>query len=304
MTDFPFFCDPDFNATNIEFDTLRKAALMVESLYARPIEGVTMHASTPATIAELELVHDPAYVDAVLTGDPWDLAESNGIGWDEGLFQAVCASTGGVRDALLWALRNRRHCGAGSSGLHHARYEGGNGFCTFNGLVVAARAALGAGAQRVLILDLDAHCGGGTASLIQHMDGVEQMDVSVSTFDRYRDQPNARLFLADGDDYLEVVERALAAVSSPETIDVVLYNAGMDPHQLAGGSHGITTEVIAEREHMVYRWAARHGLPVAFTFAGGYEGFGLTLDQVIDLHRITLEVAVAVSAEFDAAVLG
>jgi acetoin utilization deacetylase AcuC-like enzyme len=291
MAQLPFFCHPDFNATTIEFDTVRKAALAIESLHQRPIEGVERRDASRTTIAELVLVHDPAYVNAVRTGEPWELAESNGIGWDDGLFDAVSASTGGARDAVLWALRHRRHAGAGSSGLHHARYERGVGFCTFNGLVVAAHAALADGAQRVLIVDLDAHCGGGTASLIEHVDGIEQIDVSVSRFDHYTSRPDARLWMAEGHDYLDKVAEALAWVDEPGSVDVVVYNAGMDPHELAGGIRGITTDVLAERERMVFQWAGEHRLPVAFVFAGGYEGYGLSLDQVIDLHRLTIEAA-------------
>jgi acetoin utilization deacetylase AcuC-like enzyme len=211
----------------------------------------------------------------------------------------VCASTGGARDAALWALRHGRHAGAGSSGLHHARYEGGSGFCTFNGLVVAARAALLAGAQRVLIVDFDAHCGGGTASLIEHVDGIEQIDVSVSTFDHYRSRPDARLWMADGSNYLDVAREALASVTSPENVDVVLYNAGADPHEFAGGVRGVTTSTLAERDRLVFHWAGEHRLPVAFVFAGGYEGYGLTLDQVVDLHRLTIEAALDGQATLD-----
>ena len=299
MTTLPFFCHPDFNNTDIDFDTVRKAALAYESLHTHPIDGVQIFPAAAATFDELSLVHDPAYVAAVRDGDPWHLAESNGIGWDEGLFAAVCASTGGARDAVLWALRNRRHAGAGSSGLHHAKYEGGDGYCTFNGLVVAAKAALADGARRVLIVDLDAHCGGGTASLIEHVEGIEQIDVSVSWFDRYDSRPDARLWLAEGSDYLDSIEAALASVENPESVDVVIYNAGVDPHELAGGVRGISAATLAQRDRRVFQWADEHGLPVAFVFAGGYEGFGLTLEQVIDLHRLTIEAARDAQAALD-----
>jgi hypothetical protein len=47
------------------------------------------------------------------------------------------------------------------------------------------RAALAAGVGSMLILDLGAHCGGGTASLIEDEPRVWQIDVSVSSYDRY-----------------------------------------------------------------------------------------------------------------------
>ena len=61
-----------------------------------------------------------------------------------------------------------RHAGALSSGLHHASTERGNGFCTFNGLALAARALMDGGANHVLILDLDAHCEGGTYEIVHN----------------------------------------------------------------------------------------------------------------------------------------
>jgi hypothetical protein len=77
-----------------------------------------------------------------------------------------------------------RVAGALSSGLHHARADRGAGFCTFNGLAVTAHAALDFGAERPQVLDLDAHCGGGTRSMTDP-DSVVQIDVSTVGFDRW-----------------------------------------------------------------------------------------------------------------------
>src|SRR6185369_4139490 len=109
-------------------------------------------------------------------------AESQGFSWDPGLWRMVLASNGGVVAAARAALQDGV-AGSLSSGLHHARHERGAGFCTFNGLALAARAALDAGAGSVLILDLDAHCGGGTTSLIEREPRIWQSDVSVSGLD-------------------------------------------------------------------------------------------------------------------------
>lgn len=282
--------------TKIVFETFIKGGFVADSLVERPMPGVRVFEPVPMTREEFERVHDPAYVAAVIGGDPTHLAWSNGKGWDEWLFASVAISNGAVRDAVLEAYRTRRNSGALSSGLHHAKYERGDGYCTFNGLVAAALAALDAGARRVLILDVDAHCGGGTASLIDGVDGIEQLDISVFGFDSYRDVANSRLVMATGSNYLEVIERELANVVDPGSIDVVIFNAGMDPHEDAAGVTGITTEVIAERERMVFAWAWANQVPVAFTLAGGYirEG-GATMDELVDLHRLTIATAAAVN---------
>src|SRR2546429_582741 len=87
----------------------------------------------------------PVRRGAVETGLPRDLAESQGFVWGLGLWPMVLASNGGAVAAALAALQEGV-AGSLSSGLHHARRGSGAGFCTFNGLVIAARAALAAGA--------------------------------------------------------------------------------------------------------------------------------------------------------------
>ena len=141
-----------YNETGVGFDTTRKAVRVARLLGERPIEGVCVVAPVAASFDELAEVHDVAYLDALVGGEPYSLAASNGIGWDPQLLAAAAASTGGIRDAALAALEEGRS-GSLSSGLHHAKAGKGHGYCTLNGLVVAARAAIGAGARRVVIVD-------------------------------------------------------------------------------------------------------------------------------------------------------
>ena len=215
------------------FDTTRKAAWVAESLRERPIAGVELIEPAALTEDELMAVHEPGYVRAVRTGEPADLAASNGIGWDPDLFPAVAASNGGAVAAALEALASGGVAGSLSSGLHHAQAGSGAGFCTFNGLALAARAAQRAGASRILILDLDAHCGGGTHELLGADPGILQLDVAVSSYDRYEPTPPWTLDLVvDADDYLTTIVRRLDALeTSAERFDLVIYNAGMDPFE-------------------------------------------------------------------------
>lgn len=286
------FYSPTFNQTDVSFDTTRKASVVADTLAARPIPGVTLTEPSSITEEDLRGIHTPEYVRALRTGKPFHLADSNGIGWDEHLWACVTASTGGLVEAALNSLDSGLNSGSLSSGLHHASRAEGNGFCTINGLAVAAKAAVNAGAGRVLILDLDAHCGGGTADIIASMPKVEQIDVSVVPFDEYDSRPDALLTLTGPDDYLTLIEYALEFVDNPASIDLVLYNAGVDPHEWAGGVCGIDSDMLAEREELVYEWAAAHDLPVAFTLAGGYQSSYFDLVDVADLHRQTIRAAV------------
>lgn len=284
----PIFFSPAYVGSSFAFDTTRKSQWVADSLATRPISGLVLQMPPPLTKQQVSAVHDPSYVQAVEAGDPRALAESQGFSWDSNIWSMVLASNGGVVAAALAALQYGV-AGSLSSGLHHARYERGYGFCTFNGLVIAAYAALAAGAKSVLILDLDAHCGGGTHGLIKGNPQLWQLDVSVSRFDNY--VPSAQTLLSfvwDAKDYLPVIVNHLQQLDShAQAFDLCLYNAGMDPHE-DGGLKGITVDILAEREQIVFDWCRKRGIPIAFVLAGGYVGSELDESGVVALHRLTL----------------
>lgn len=281
------YCD-----TSVAWDTTRKSEHVAHSLVANPINGVELIEPEIASLSSLADVLDSEYIDALVTGCPRVLAESNDIGWDEKLLSAVRSSSGGVVAATMTALTDRLNSGSLSSGLHHARPGSGSGFCTINGLALGARAAFSSGAGRVLSLDLDAHAGGGTAAYIKQGIGglFEQLDVSVISYDTYSGIAGAELVMSSATSYLDDVEKSLSRVASPSSIDVILYNAGMDPHESAGGVFGVTTEMLARREELVFSWAASHGVPVAWVLAGGYST-NMEMDELAELHRLTVAAA-------------
>jgi acetoin utilization deacetylase AcuC-like enzyme len=291
-TSLPVFYSEDYVVSAHSFDTTRKARWVAESLSAEPIPGVRLSPNAPLDVSDLERVHDPAYVAAVRTGEPRALAESNGFDWDPQLWTMVRASNGGAVAAALAALRSGC-AGALASGLHHARRAHGAGFCTFNGLALAALAALQAGAKRVLVLDLDAHCGGGTDELVGRHPGVHILDIAVNAFDQYPPSPGNSLdVVGSAGDYLPTLERRLQELTG-EPFDLCIYNAGMDPHQdcPVGGLTGIDATVLAQRERRVFDWCRARELPVAFVLAGGYVGPALDRNGLVSLHRLTLHAA-------------
>lgn len=296
------FHSPAYVGSAYAFETTRKAQLVADSLATSPIAGVELVEPPALTWDQLVQVHDPDYVRAVQTGAPRHLAESQGFEWDPGLWPMVLSSNGGAVAACLEAL-DRGVSGSLSSGLHHARRGRGAGFCTFNGLVIAAREALAAGAGSVLILDLDAHCGGGTASLIAEDPRIWQVDVAVNAFDYYQAKAGVdgerRAWLRvtqDSARYLADIEQGLRQVEGgAPRFDLCIYNAGMDPFEgcSTGGFPGITREILAERERTVFDWCRSHAGAIAFVLAGGYIGWDLSADGLVDLHRLTLSAAAA-----------
>jgi acetoin utilization deacetylase AcuC-like enzyme len=290
----PIYYSPDYTAADDDFDTTRKATWVASSLIDAPLDGVSLIAPTLLSAEQLATVHDPAYVRAVRTGRPRALADSSGIHWDPKVWQAVRASNGGAVAAALAALRTRRNAGSLSSGLHHASRASGMGFCTFNGLALATRAARDRGA-RVLIIDLDAHGGGGTYSIVGQWPGVVHLDLVVSPVDIYTPQaPSTLDHIRDAAHYLPVLRERLAALDAGPGFDLVIYNAGVDPYEGCdiGGLSGISAAVLAQRDEIVFAWAGRHTCPAAFVLAGGYVGERMSQATLVDLHRHTVTAAV------------
>jgi acetoin utilization deacetylase AcuC-like enzyme len=291
------FYSPSYADAGFAFDTTRKGRSVAESLIEEPIAGIEVASPPPLTIEEAGRTHAPAYVRAIASGHPRQLAESQGFPWDIGLWPAVAASNGGMVAAAVTALQEGA-AGSLSTGLHHARYGAGHGFCTRNGLVIAARAAHAAGAGNVLILDLDAHCGGGTAAMINAFDEpMWQLDVSTNRFDDYEPTDRCiRHVVEAAERYLDEISYGLErAWQAWPKFGLCIYNAGMDPFEKCdrGGLGGIDRAMLAEQERMVFRWCHEHQLPIAFSLAGGYLGPHLDRGQLIDLHRLTLSAAAA-----------
>lgn len=292
------FYSPEYTLASYSFDTTRKPTWIAESLVEQPISNVRVEAPEPLTVEHLLKAHSREYIDAVRTGDPEHLAESQGFTWDVHMFKMESFSNGGALSAARAALEEGVS-GSLSTGLHHAKHGFGSGFCTFNGLAIAAKTLLDEGAVKsVLVLDLDAHCGGGTASLIKDEPRICQIDVSVNQYDRYSGRDNTRGRLVfDAAEYLPTVTRLLKLCTS--SFDLVLYNAGMDPHEHCeiGGLNGITTEMLAERERLVFEHCRTLGIPIAFVLSGGYIGAYLRRNKLVDLHRLTIVEAAKVSVD-------
>ena len=207
----------------------------VRCLGRRPRSGRFGRCRRPGQFTErtegiIDRLHSLAYVQAVRTGTPSGLAESQGFACDPKLPSMAIAHSSGLVAAVSEVLSSDSGvAGSLSSGLHHARRDRGAGYCTFNGLAVAAAEALGGGAERILVLDFDAHCGGGTRSMTSS-DEVVQIDVSTVMFDSW--EPTAvedSLIQSGPDNYVDDIAAALHHASRAGTFDLVLYNAGMDP---------------------------------------------------------------------------
>jgi acetoin utilization deacetylase AcuC-like enzyme len=240
---------------------------------------VEVRAPEPVTVDDLCRAHDRTYVEGVLA-----CRLPNGFGRrSPAVAESLPYTSGAMLAAADAALRNGRVAVAPVSGFHHAHYARGGGFCTFNGLVVAAAALLADGrARRVGILDADEHEGDGTDEILRRLG---RDDVRHLTVGRDWGSPSqARAFLDGLPDM----------VASFAGCDVLLYQAGADPHVDDPLGGWLTTEQLAERDASVFDACRAIGLPVAWNLAGGYQRApDGSIPAVLEIHRNTLRACVS-----------
>ena len=224
----------------------------------------------PATREQLALAHAPSFVDGILSGQI-----SNGFG---NRSMAVANALPWTSGAMLAAARAARANGfvavAPVSGFHHARHGSASGFCTFNGLIVAARALQDEGAaRRVGILDFDQHYGDGTDQILRHF-GLQ--GIAHYTAGAEYGSPN------QADAFLGAIPSLVRRFADCE---VLLYQAGADPHIDDPLGGWLNSAQLAQRDRLVFETCRSIGLPVAWNLAGGYQS---PLRKVLDIHDATL----------------
>jgi acetoin utilization protein AcuC len=141
---------------------------LADGLGVLSASSVTVRAPGPASDAELELVHDPSYIDAVKRAGR-DLVPDGkyGLGTpDNPVFGGMHEASALVAGATLAAARSvwegsALHAANIAGGLHHAMRAAASGFCVYNDPAIAIRWLLAAGVERIAYVDVDVHHGDG-----------------------------------------------------------------------------------------------------------------------------------------------
>ncbi|MCU0571068.1 MAG: histone deacetylase [Oculatellaceae cyanobacterium Prado106] len=245
----------------------------------------------------LEWVHEPDYVEAYYTGTLDTKAQRRiGLPWSLGLVNRTCIALAGTILATQLALQHGLACNT-AGGTHHAFPGYGSGFCIFNDLAVAARVVQKLGlAEKILIVDLDVHQGDGTAYIFQD-------DPSVFTFSMHcevnfpgtKQRSDLDVPLPEGmddDDYLQTLDAYLPDLLSQVRPDLVLYDAGVDPHVADRlGKLALSDRGLFCREMQVLNTCVSQGYPVACVIGGGYaDDFKALVYRHSLLHRAASDV--------------
>jgi acetoin utilization deacetylase AcuC-like enzyme len=255
------------------------------------------HQPAPPPRDWMELVHTADYVTAYCEGTLNPQAQRRiGLPWSPALVTRTCTALGGTILAAQLALKCGLACNT-AGGTHHAFPSYGSGFCIFNDLAIAARVVQNLGlAQRILIVDLDVHQGDGTAFIFQNDSSVFTFSMHCAiNFPSTKQKSDLDVPLAAGmedDDYLQTLAKYLPNLLTQVRPDLVLYDAGVDPH---GGDRlgklALTDRGLYRRDMQVLTTCVAQGYPVACVIGGGYaEDMAALVYRHSLLHRAASEV--------------
>jgi len=198
-------------------------------------------------------------------------------GWvvDWRILRPMRYATGGTLLACRLALGRGLAVNLGG-GYHHAGADRGGGFCAYADVPLAVKALHDEGAVgRVLVVDLDAHQGDGTAAVFRDWPWAAILDLYEEDIFPARKEPEDYPIPVGpglaGPEYLDLVRDALPGALDATRPDLVVYNAGSDPY--AGdpmARYRLSAADLAERDLLVVDRVRERGIPLAMVLSGGY----------------------------------
>ena len=228
--------------------------------------------SRHATVDELVLAHDRAYVESVeaMVAAGGGRLDADTVA-SPGSWLAATAGAGAVLDGIDLAFGDgpqRSFCAVRPPG-HHALHASAMGFCLFGNVAVGAHYARARhAAERVLIVDWDVHHGNGTQALVEHTPDIHF--VSMHQWPWYPGTgaaddrgPHGNVWNVPrpgglpAQDYVDALLGGIDAATVGFTPDLVLISAGFD--SMAGDPlgnftlelpdfHRLTRELVSRTE--------------------------------------------------------
>lgn len=274
---------------------MRKYRWLREALTERGIlRAERIHDATPASLEDVQLVHDPDYVRRLMDGTLTHQQERRlGFPWSTALVQRARASVGATISAARAALADGLS-GNLAGGTHHAHVDWGSGYCLFNDVAIAVRVLQRDQLiQRAFVIDLDVHQGDGTAAIFQYDPSVYTLSIHGAANFPFRkatsdlDVPLPKR--TDDRAYLDALRAHLMQTFDAADPDFVVYLAGADV--LAAdrlGTFDLTRAGVHRRDELVLNACLDRELPTTIVMGGGY---GDPLSKTIEAQCGTYQVA-------------
>jgi histone deacetylase 11 len=269
-------------------------------IWVRPLRPVTHEELLKVHELEyLNRLRQPKYVSSALEIPLLRYAPSWLIDWC--VLRPMRWATMGSMVAAKESLRHGFAVNLGG-GFHHAKPDGGEGFCIYSDIALAIHSlrqeGLLAADDRIAYVDLDAHQGNGVCHTFMHDKRVFIFDMYNSmiypSYDvdaRKRIDCDVRLRNKCHDvNYLrELTTRLpgfLDSIAQERRVALAIYNAGTDvfSDDPLGGMR-LSADAILRRDLFVVQELRKRGFPTLMLLSGGYTrtSYKLIADSVIRL---------------------
>ena len=240
----------------------------------------------PATDAELELVHDRAFIQAVQRAGGGELAgtqqqvafglsSSDNPPFPDMHYAAALVAGGSVQAARQIMNGALDHAFNPAGGLHHASHGRASGFCIYNDPAVAAAVAVREFGARVAYVDFDCHHGDGVQSIFYDrpdvltvsfhesgrwlFPGTGDVDETGEAAGRgYSINVPFAPFTQD-DSWLEAMHSMVPALIARFKPDLLISSHGCDTHEYDPLTHlSLSTRSFVAQAQLLHQLAHQH----------------------------------------------
>ncbi len=262
----------------LQYDARRPFRILSFLETRRLLRRGTLRRPRPATIKQLQLVHDPDYLRSLeeagalkpVLGFELDVPTQ-----DKFLCFQRMMSGGTIRAARLALKKNEVAVNLGG-GFHHASANHGSGFCVFNDVAIAVATVREQGLDcPILIIDLDLHDGDGTRAIFADDPTVYTFSIHNKTLGSEQATASTCIELGpnvEDETYLEALKNHLPEVINDLQPGLVFYLAGSDPGVRDKlGDWRISLDGMLERDRFVMKLIRQTAcIPCVILLAGGY----------------------------------
>jgi len=244
------------------------------------------------TREDLAAVHDEAFLDRWYQDETflneilktYDCQRNYSFQEDKtkslsGLRESILLQVSATYTAMTMARKNG-FCFYLGGGMHHARKKEGSGFCPVNDIVIAARKYQRNSAGKVLVIDIDAHQGDGTAEITNSDSSIQTLSIHMahawpvgSGLELIPCDMDISIASCEEGIYLEKLQKGLEHFESG-SFSAAIVVAGADVHKddelKSTEDLKLDDGQVLARDLMVYKWLKEKEIPQTWLMAGGY----------------------------------
>ena len=284
------------------FDSVKYREILDILLNKKAVDRSKLIDAAPPDDALLHLAHSDDYLKSLQSS--WTLARIAELPFlrffpshlsQNVLLEPMLYQMGGSLLAAEAALKFGWAINLGG-GFHHASYSNGEGFCALADIsLIVKYLRREKQAQKIMIIDLDAHQGNGYETDFISDADVYILDVynkDVFPHDEYAKKGidlkvELDAFAADAE-YFPKIEKAMDKAFSEFKPDLIIYNAGTD--LMTGdriGALDISPAGIVKRDEMVFQRALGKKVPIVMLLSGGYQhtNAAVIADSLLNLQK-------------------